>query len=84
MSVITSSASILALLSEKEEALKLYALQQLNKLVHEYWYQISGAISSVEELYEDKTFSHRELAALVASKVYYHLGTHSLINSISP
>lgn len=27
-----------------------------------------------EVLYEDETFKFRELAALVASKVYYHLG----------
>ena len=26
-----------------------------------------------EALYEDETFSERQLAALVASKVYYHL-----------
>lgn len=28
-----------------------------------------------EILHEDKSFSHHELAALVASKVYYHLGS---------
>lgn len=28
---------------------------------------------SSEALYEDESFSERELAALVASKVYYHL-----------
>lgn len=28
---------------------------------------------SSEALYEDETFPERELAALVASKVYYHL-----------
>lgn len=27
-----------------------------------------------ESLYEDPKFPHRQLAALVASKVYYHLG----------
>ena len=37
--------------------------------MHEYWFQISGAIASVEALYEDDEFSDRELAALVASKV---------------
>ena len=29
--------------------------------------------TSSEKLYEDKTFSERKLAALVASKVYFHL-----------
>lgn len=28
-----------------------------------------------EILHEDKAFSHHELAALVASRVYYHLGS---------
>lgn len=28
-----------------------------------------------EILHEDKSFNHHELAALVASKVYYHLGS---------
>lgn len=43
-------------------------------MVHEFWYQISSNISSVEALYEDEDFVKRELASLVASKVFYHLG----------
>ncbi|GMH41090.1 hypothetical protein BSKO_09000 [Bryopsis sp. KO-2023] len=74
MAGVTSSSGLLALLSEEDEALKLYALQHLNRVVPEFWFQISGAISNVERLYEDKGFSHRELAALVLSKVFYHLG----------
>ena len=34
-----------------------------------------------ESLYEDENFKHRELAALVSSKVYYHLG--SLDNALT-
>ena len=34
-----------------------------------------------ESLYEDETFKYRELAALVSSKVYYHLG--SLDNALT-
>lgn len=29
-----------------------------------------------EAMFEDPAFQHRELAALVASKVYYHLGAY--------
>ena len=36
--------------------------------------QISESLSEIEALYEDETFAARQLAALVASKVYYHLG----------
>lgn len=65
----SSAAGLLALLDEQNDDLKRYALQNLDKVVHEYWYQISGSIASVEALVEDEMFSHRELAALVASKV---------------
>ena len=38
-------------------------------------------LSFSESLYEDESFKHRELAALVSSKVYYHLG--SLDNALT-
>ena len=36
--------------------------------VDEFWFQISGSIAQIEALFEDEEFTHRELAALVASK----------------
>jgi hypothetical protein len=69
MAAVTSAAGLLALLDEDDDALKLYALQQLDKTVHDHWFQISTSIAGIEALYEDEEFSHRELAALVASKV---------------
>ena len=74
----SSAANLLALLDEEDDALKLYALQSLNKVVHEFWFQIASAIASVEAFYEDEGFSHRELAALVASKVRGLPGVHTL------
>lgn len=67
---VSSASGLLSLLDEDDESLKLYALQSLNKIVHEFWFQIASqqAIASVEAFYEDEGFSHRELAALVASK----------------
>ena len=73
----SSAANLLALLKEDDDALKLYALQSLNKVVHEFWFQIASAIANVEAFYEDEDFSHRELAALVASKVRF-LATHGV------
>ena len=58
------------MLDEDDQALKLYALQSLNKVVHDFWYQIASSIASVEAFYEDEDFSQRELAAVVASKVW--------------
>ncbi|GAB4817108.1 hypothetical protein N2152v2_004154 [Parachlorella kessleri] len=74
MAATASAAGLLSLLDEDEDSLKLYALQQLNKSVHDFWFQISTSIAAIEALYEDEDFSHRELAALVASKVFYNLG----------
>lgn len=41
----------------------------------EFWPEISEAIEKIEILHEDKSFGEHNLAALVASKVYYHLGS---------
>ena len=65
----SSADSLLSLLNEDDQALKLYALQSLNQVVHDFWYQIASSIALVEAFYEDEDFVHRELAALVASKV---------------
>jgi hypothetical protein len=70
MAVAVSSASgLLSLLEEDDVALNLHALQALNRVVHDFWFQIAGSISAIESFAEDEGFSHRELAALVASKV---------------
>jgi len=69
MAAVSSASGLLALLSEPSDALRSYALQNLDKVVHEFWYQISASIASVEALYEDEEFGQRELAAIVASKV---------------
>ncbi|KAI9360703.1 armadillo-type protein [Pilaira anomala] len=74
MTALTSANGIIALLDEQQPELKVYALQQLNTLVDEFWAEISDSIAKIEILYEDAAFSKRELAALVASKVYYNLG----------
>lgn len=38
-----------------------------------FWPEISEEIPKIETLYEDTTFHYNKLAALLASKVYYHL-----------
>ncbi|CAB4003994.1 26S proteasome non-ATPase regulatory subunit 1, partial [Paramuricea clavata] len=72
---LTSAAGILALLDEREPELKSFALRKLNNVVNEFWPEISEVVEKIEMLYEDENFNSRELAALVASKVYYHLGS---------
>lgn len=65
----SSASNYLALLDEEDDALVLFALQSLNRVVHDFWFQIASSIAAVEAFYEDEGFSNRELAALVASKV---------------
>lgn len=69
MPSVSSAAGLLALLEEDDDSLKLYALQNLDKVIHEFWFQIASSIALIETLYEDDAFGHREMAALVASKV---------------
>lgn len=72
---ITSASGIISLLDEPQSELKEYALHKLNDVVDEFWPEISEAIVKVESLCEDKSFRNRDLAALLASKIYYHLGS---------
>lgn len=76
MSTITTAAPYLSLLGESDPQLKVYALESLNSVADELWAEIANNISDIEELYEDHTFGKRELAALLASKVYYNLGDY--------
>jgi len=71
--VLTSASGILSLLEEPDVELKVHALEQLNKVVDHFWSEIASSIPQIEELYEDEDFGQRKLAAVVASKVFYHL-----------
>ncbi|KAI9004255.1 26S proteasome non-ATPase regulatory subunit 1 [Gaertneriomyces semiglobifer] len=73
---ITSAAGVISLLDESQDELKVYALKKLDGIVDQFWAEISDVVPKIEVLYEDEQFHHRELAALVASKVYYHLGEY--------
>lgn len=78
MSIVTSAAPYLSLLDEQDASLKFYALESLNKQVDQLWSEIANQITDIEKLFEDDQFSHRDLAALLASKVYYNLGDYDL------
>eukprot|EP00123_Amoebidium_parasiticum_P013699 comp22103_c0_seq1/m.32265 comp22103_c0_seq1/g.32265 ORF comp22103_c0_seq1/g.32265 comp22103_c0_seq1/m.32265 type:complete len:931 (-) comp22103_c0_seq1:132-2924(-) len=71
---ITSAAGVLALLDEPDTDLQVFALERLDEVVDQFWAEIADHISKIEVLYENGSFSHRELASLIVSKVYYHLG----------
>jgi 26S proteasome regulatory subunit N2 len=68
--------------SDSEIQLKIqltqFALRKLDLVVDEFWAEISDSIQTIEVVYEDKLYPEevRQQAALVASKVYYHLGSY--------
>ncbi|KAH7402417.1 armadillo-type protein [Pyrenochaeta sp. MPI-SDFR-AT-0127] len=70
---LTSAAGIVGYLSEPDPALRSFALQRLNEEIDLLWPEVAGSVSQIEALYEDDSFPQRELAALVAAKVYYQL-----------
>ncbi|KAJ9374882.1 hypothetical protein DTO282E5_437 [Paecilomyces variotii] len=70
---LSSAAGLAGFLSEPDPELQVFALKTLDAEVDTLWTEIVDAIPQIEALYEDETFPERELAALVASKVYYHL-----------
>lgn len=74
VSSLTSVAGVTALLEEQDPKLQAYALQKLNSLVDQFWAELADSVARIEELYEDESFPERQLAALVASKVYFYLG----------
>mmetsp|Transcript_20270 Transcript_20270/g.24217 ORF Transcript_20270/g.24217 Transcript_20270/m.24217 type:complete len:996 (-) Transcript_20270:325-3312(-) len=71
---LTSANGLLALLDEEHDGLKVHALKGLLTVVDDHWAEVASSISVVEALYEDEEFEQRQTAALLASKVFYHLG----------
>ncbi|XXH05314.1 mRNA-capping enzyme subunit beta [Hypoxylon texense] len=70
---LVTATGVLAFLADEEPELKVFALQTLNDDIDTVWFEVAGALGQIEALYEDESFPERKLAALVLSKVYYHL-----------
>ena len=70
---LVSAAGLVGFLSEPDSELQAFALKQLDSQVDLLWTEIANSVGEIEALYEDESFPEHELAAIVASKVYYHL-----------
>ena len=70
---LTSAGGVVGFLSEPDPELQIFALKKLNEEIDSIWTEVVDSVGEVEALYEDPQFPERELAALVASKVYYNL-----------
>ncbi|KAA3669946.1 26S proteasome regulatory subunit N2, partial [Paragonimus westermani] len=73
---LTSAAGLVSLLDDKGPDVKAFALRRLDDLVDEFWAEISESVNKIEILHEDVNFGHNKLAAILASKVYYHLAEY--------
>lgn len=76
MTAVTSVAPYLSLLEEPDVDLKVHALESIYAHVDDLWAEIANKINDIEDLFDDDSFTHRSLAALVASKIYYNLGDY--------
>ncbi|KAI9733050.1 MAG: proteasome regulatory particle base subunit [Cirrosporium novae-zelandiae] len=74
---LVSAAGLVGFLSEPDPQLQIFALNTLNEQVDLFWIEVAGSVGQIEALYEDESFPERQLAALVASKVYYHLQAYN-------
>lgn len=71
---LQSASGLLSLLQEEDATVRHFAVTQLLAVVDLFWAEISDEITTIETLSEDETSGDRFLAALLASKVFYHLG----------
>lgn len=70
---LTSAAGVVGFLLEPDHELQIFALRKLNEQIDSLWTEVVGSVGEIEALYEDPRFPERELAALVAAKIYYNL-----------
>eukprot|EP00667_Euglena_gracilis_P003081 EG_transcript_3086 len=68
--------NVIESLREADSQIQTFALKHINSQVTEIWSQASLLLGTIEQLYEEPAFPSRELAALVASKIYYHLAVY--------
>ncbi|GFE54484.1 26S proteasome regulatory protein [Babesia ovis] len=74
---ISSADSVIALLSERDDASRELGLRQLDVLVDKFWPEIADSLELIHHLHNDTKFHAQDFAALVLSKVYFHLNNYS-------
>ena len=70
---LISAAGLIGFLSDSDPEIQIFALKRLNEDIDHLWTEVVESLGELEALYEDPQFPQRKLAALVASKVYFHL-----------
>ncbi|XP_063715844.1 26S proteasome non-ATPase regulatory subunit 1-like [Symsagittifera roscoffensis] len=70
---LSSAEGIISLLDDHEADVRVFALKRLDDLSNIFWVEIADSIEKIERIYDDESFPERQLAALVASKVFYNI-----------
>ena len=68
-----SSQQFIAMLNGKIQEQQVFALKKLSQVVDHQWHEIADALPLIEALLDEESFPMKELAASVASKVFYYL-----------
>ena len=71
-----TAPGLIALLTEKNQKFQIKGITELENVVSSEWPQISESIELITKLALDKDFPACEIAARLASKLYYNLGEH--------
>ncbi|GAA5821812.1 hypothetical protein JCM3770_002901 [Rhodotorula araucariae] len=72
--MVQSAQGLLSLLDEDDAALQAHALANINRRINTFWPEVADHVVLIEALSENTAFESRQLASLIASKVYFHLG----------
>jgi len=68
-----SAQQFIAMLDGDLVQQQVFALKKLKDLVKYHWHEIADALPRIEEFIGDPAFPKKELAAYVASQVFYYL-----------
>ena len=73
-----SAAPFLAMLSDPDpiQEKQVYALRKIAQIVDYQWPEISDQLPRIEGLIDEDAFPEKQLAASIASKVFYYLQEH--------
>ena len=71
--MLNTATTYLALLQEEDRTIKSLALDKIEKLVDEYWAEISEHIGILDKMYNDQEEEKKELISVILSKIYYNL-----------
>lgn len=71
-----SAAQFLAMLSDNIQEKQVYALRKIAQIVDYQWPEISDQLPRIESLMDEESFPEKQLAASIASKVFYYLQEH--------